>query len=67
MMTDEQKALAEKLNAMQQQQIEACRAEIAEVLKKYNCTLTGIPQYTQVNGAWLTTIAIGVALAKEDA
>lgn len=66
-MTDEQKALAEQLNAMQQKQIEACRAEVAEVLKKHNCVLTGVPQYTQINGAWLTTIAIGVALAKEDA
>lgn len=66
-MTDEQKVLAEQLNAMQQKQIEACRAEVAEVLKKHNCTLTGVPQYTQINGAWLTTIAIGVALAKEDA
>lgn len=66
-MTDEQKALAEKLNAMQQQNLIEGRAEIDEVCKRRGLVLVGVPQYVQRDGIWGTAIQVGVAPAKEDA
>lgn len=61
----EQAQLEAQLKAAQQQRFESCQAEIEQVLKKYKCVLTGVPQFTQAgSGAWAVSVAVGVALAK---
>lgn len=56
-----------KLKALQQQRLEACRAEIGQVLQKYKCALVGVPQYQQDNsGAWLTVVSVGVVNAPQE-